>query len=68
MQDRFLSTSQVASLLGIRKHRLEYAIASGYIPEPQLRFLGKRAFGPTDVRAAASYFGKDNQQCSADQR
>ncbi len=63
MQTNLLSTSQVAALLGIRKHRLEYAIASGYISEPALRFLGKRVFSPTEVRVAAAWFGKDNQQC-----
>jgi hypothetical protein len=57
-----LSTGQVAALLGIRKHRIEYAITSGYIPEPA-RFLGKRVFSPADVRLAASYFGKDKQHC-----
>jgi len=63
MQTNLLSTSQVASLLGVRKHRLEYAIVSGYIAEPAIRFLGKRVFSPAEVRVAASYFGKENQQC-----
>jgi hypothetical protein len=58
-----LSISQVAALLGIRKHRLEYAIMSGCIPEPAIRFLNKRVFSPADVCLAASYFKKDKQQC-----
>lgn len=63
MTTNFLSLSQVAALLGIRKHRIEYAITSGHIPEPPIRFLGKRVFGPAEVRVAASYFGRPNQQC-----
>jgi hypothetical protein len=59
-----LSISQVAALLGIRKHRIEYAIVAGYLPEPKLRFVGKRAFDPAEVRVVASYFGNDNQPCS----
>jgi len=56
-----LSTSQVASLLGIRKHRLEYALAEGHVSEPKLRFLNKRAFDPSEVCVVASYFGKDHE-------
>ena len=58
-----LSISQVAALLGIRKHRLEYAIKSGYIAELSRRFLGKRAFSPAEVRIAAAYFGMDKHDC-----
>lgn len=62
MQTNLLSISQVAALLGVRKHRIEYAITSGGIEEPAVRFLGKRVFSPADVRTAAAYFGKDKQQ------
>lgn len=57
MQNSLLSTSQVASLLGIRKHRIEYALSEGHVPEPKLRFLNKRAFDPAEVCVVASYFG-----------
>jgi hypothetical protein len=63
MQTSLLSTSQVASLLGIRKHRLEYALTSGLIPEPKLRFLNKRAFDPTEVCVIASHFGTNDRHC-----
>jgi DNA-binding transcriptional MerR regulator len=59
MQTGFLSISQVAALLGVRKHRIEYALASGYLPEPKLRFLGKRVFNPAEVLVVAAYFQKD---------
>jgi len=63
MQTSLLSISQVAVLIGIRKHRLEYALAEGHVPEPKLRFIGKRALDPADVCAIASYFRKENEQC-----
>ena len=66
MHTSFFSTSQVASLLGIRKHKLEYALTSGYISEPAIRFLGKRVFSPSEVCNVAAYFGKDEggEPCS----
>jgi len=60
MQNTLLSISQVAILLGIRKHRIEYALTSGFIPEPR-RFLNKRAFDPAEVCVIASYFGKNDR-------
>jgi hypothetical protein len=62
MQTTFLSLSQVAALIGIRRHRIEYALTSGFIPEPR-RFLNKRAFDAAEVRAVASYFGRNDPQC-----
>jgi hypothetical protein len=57
-----LSISQVAALLGIRKHRIEYALSEHLIPEPKLRFLNKRAFDPSEVCIVASHFGKTHVQ------
>lgn len=57
-----LSISQVASLLGIRKHRIEYALSEGLIPEPKLRFLNKRVFDSGEVCVVASHFGKTHAQ------
>lgn len=63
MQNSLLSLSQVAALIGIRKHRIEYALAEGHVPEPKLRFLNKRAFAPSEVCVIASHFRKDDRQC-----
>jgi hypothetical protein len=63
MQTSLLSITQVASLLGIRKHRIEYALTSGLIPEPKVRFVGKRAFDPAEVCTIAAYFEKDDRHC-----
>ncbi len=61
MQNNLLSTSQVAKLLGVRKHRIEYAVSEGHVPEPKLRFLNKRAFDPDEVCVVAAHFRKNNE-------
>ena len=57
-----LSISQVANLIGVRKHRIEYALSERLLPEPKLRFLGKRVFDPGEVRVVASYFGQQGEK------
>lgn len=51
------STGQVARMLGLRPHQLEYAHASGLLAEPAFRFLNKRAYRADEVRRVASHFG-----------
>ncbi len=51
------STGQVARLLGLRPHQLEYAHASNQLTEPTFRFLGKRVYCSDDVRRVAEHFG-----------
>lgn len=51
------STGQVARLLGLRPHQLEYAHASQALAEPDFRFLGKRVYCSDDVRRVAGHFG-----------
>ena len=65
MQTSLLSITQVASLLGIRKHRIEYALTSGFIAEPR-RFLNKRAFDAAEVCTIAAYFEKDDRHGKKD--
>jgi DNA-binding transcriptional MerR regulator len=50
------STGQVARLLGLRPHQLEYAHASHALAEPSFRFLGKRVYCAADVRRVAEHF------------
>jgi DNA-binding transcriptional MerR regulator len=48
----------VAELHGqIRPHQIEYLLANGIIPEPELRLGGRRIFTPADVRRLAKHFG-----------
>ena len=56
------STGEVAKLLGLKRHVLEYAIQSGHIPEPQMRFLNRRVFQQSEIRVIAAHFGKSDQQ------
>jgi MerR HTH family regulatory protein len=51
------STGELARLLGVPAHRIEYAHATGHLDEPRLRFVGKRAYDGDDVRRVAAYFG-----------
>jgi DNA-binding transcriptional MerR regulator len=51
------STGQVAALIGIQAHRIEYALTSGQLAEPAFRFLGKRVYTPNDVQRVADHFG-----------
>jgi len=41
----------------MRPHQIEYAIASGQVAEPLIRFLGKRVFCDKDVQRVAAFFG-----------
>lgn len=54
---QLLSTGDVSKLLGIAKHKIEYAIANGSIPEPELRIANKRVFTSDDVQRVANHFG-----------
>lgn len=54
---RIYSTGQVARLLGLRTHQLDYAHASNQLAEPGLRFLNKRVYELDDVRRVADHFG-----------
>jgi DNA-binding transcriptional MerR regulator len=53
------SLNEVARLIGVKAHRLGYAISNGYLPEPAERVSNKRLFTPEDVRAAALYFSAE---------
>jgi hypothetical protein len=65
--NNLLSISQVANLIGVRRHRIEYALSANYLPEPRLRLIGKRFFDPSEVCVIASYFGRGTggESCSA---
>ena len=58
MQEIF-STGEVAKFLGIARHKIEYAIANGHLPEASFRFLDKRCFTGGDVKQIAEYFGAE---------
>lgn len=55
--EQIYSTGQVAKLLGVARHKIEYGIVSGHLPEARFRFLDKRCFDGDDIRRMAEYFG-----------
>lgn len=55
--DQLFSTGQVARLLGVQSHQIEYAMTTGRLAETAMRFLGKRVFTPSDVQRVATHFG-----------
>ncbi|WP_013627340.1 hypothetical protein [Rubinisphaera brasiliensis] len=54
---QLLGLGDVSRLIGIARHKIEYAIANGAIPEPELRIANKRVFTTEDVQRVADYFG-----------
>ncbi len=49
------STGEAARLLGVKPYRIEYALATGQIPEPN-RVFGKRAYQWSELLALAEHF------------
>ena len=56
------STGEVARLLGIHQHQIDYAISSGYLPPPRTHFLGKRCFSKSEVEEIARHFGYNSRR------
>ena len=54
---QLLGLGDVSRIVGIARHKIEYAIANGAIPEPQIRIANKRAFSPEEIQNIAEYFG-----------
>jgi DNA-binding transcriptional MerR regulator len=52
------SLKDVAALVGVKPHRIEYALKNGYLPEPAERVTNRRIFTVTDLQAALLYFAK----------
>lgn len=55
--EQIYSTGEITKMLGVARHRIEYALANGYIAEARYRFLDKRVFDAEDVKRIADYFG-----------
>lgn len=54
---RMFSMGEVARLLGVKSHRIDYAISVGHLGDAGFRFLGKRCFTEADLRKIAKHFG-----------
>ena len=57
-QQHIYSLKDVAALVGVKPHRIEYALKNGYLPEPAERVTNRRIFTTTDLQAAMVYFAK----------
>lgn len=58
MNKQQFALNEVASTLKIRPHRITYALASGFVPEPKLRLAGKRVFEADDIERLKQHFKK----------
>ncbi len=54
---QLLGIGDVAKLIGIARHRIEYAVSNGSLPEPEIRIANKRAFNINETKNIAQYFG-----------
>jgi hypothetical protein len=53
----FYSITDCSRLLGVEEHRIAYAHRANKLPEPKIRFAGKRVYSRRDLRRLADYFG-----------
>jgi len=54
---QLLGLGDVSRVIGIARHKIDYAIINGSIPEPAIRIANKRAFSQKEVQHIANYFG-----------
>ncbi len=47
---------EAAKRIGVRPHQLDYAILSGFIPQPALRLGTMRVWTESDLQTAKRYF------------
>jgi hypothetical protein len=59
-KDLFL-LREAAKRVGVRPHQLDYAILSGFIPQPALRLGTMRVFTDTDVKNAKRHFANKQE-------
>lgn len=51
------TTKEVATLLKIKEHKLNYAMRTGRLAQPKLRMANRKIFTPKEVKRVADYFG-----------
>ncbi len=68
MTEKHYSLNEVAKIAGVKAHRIAYAIANGYLPEPAQRVTNRRLFSTADLQAALLYFAKPNKLDDRPQR
>jgi DNA-binding transcriptional MerR regulator len=58
MNKTHYSLNEVSKIVGVKAHRIAYAISNGYLPEPAQRVTNRRLFSTADLQAAMIYFAK----------
>lgn len=56
MEQNVYSTTQAAKKIGVKTHRLKYAIENGDVEDATSSFLGKRVFTDEDIERLKIYF------------
>jgi DNA-binding transcriptional MerR regulator len=56
MTQQHYSLKEVAKIVGVKAHRISYAVSNGYIAEPAERITNRRMFTEADLQAAKKYF------------
>ncbi len=60
-RDLFL-LKDVSRILGVRPHRVNYAITSGGVTEPELRIGNRRIFQAEDISRLKRYFDAQKEK------
>lgn len=60
MDKTHYSLNEVSKIVGVKAHRISYAISNGYLQEPAQRITNRRLFSTADLQAALVYFAKSN--------
>ena len=62
MTQQHYSLKEVAKIVGVKAHRISYAVSNGYIAEPAARITNRRMFTEADLQAAKKYFAKSSSK------
>ena len=65
MHQQLLSMGEISRLIGVRRHRIEYAIHNGLLADCKIRVGNKRAFDKEEIENIAEYFGVNNSSGEA---
>lgn len=64
MTKKHYSTIDLAKLIGVAEHRINYAHRCGKLAEPDLKVANKRIYTEADAKRVAAYFGVDLEKAN----
>lgn len=59
--EHIFGLDDVAKFLGVRTHRITYALVNNLVEEPRLRLTRRRIFTSADVDRLADHFGVERR-------